>query len=93
MLHGAPWRGKVEENLKMRYRVAVGRKVYEYTDIIEVDADSVEEAERRAIALAQEEAEDMTWQFIEQPDYFISDLETRPDLSGPAAAKKEDKRG
>jgi hypothetical protein len=75
----------------MKYRVAVGRKVYEYTDIIEVDADSVEEAERRAIALAQEEG--TTWESNEQPDYFISDLETRPDLSGPAVGKKEDKRG
>ena len=61
-----------------RYRVSVGRRLYEYV-IVEVDARSNDEAEAKTLQIAQEEASDLDWHHPEQ-DLFIQDVEHRPDF-------------
>lgn len=70
----------------MMYRVIVGRKAYQFTEIIEVEAEDVEAAEVKAKAMARED--ETLWREASEAmdeEYFIEDLESRPDLNPSAA--------
>jgi hypothetical protein len=65
----------------LRYRISVGRKVYEYT-VVEVDAPNNDEAEAKALQIAKDDNDEnnAAWQSVEQPEYFVNNVEARPDL-------------